>query len=327
VLGTILGVLANLGRDKVTIIASPGLRPLGAWLEQLLAESTGKDGKGIVPVDHETIGTPEVYGPDRLFVYIRLKTEPEQIQDDAVEGLERAGQPVIRISVADLYDLGQEFFRWEFATAVAGAIMGLNPFDQPDVEASKVAAKHLTAQYERTGVLPPESPIIEEQGIRLYADAAYARTLEAAMGHSPSLKNYLAAHLNRLAAGDYFALLAYIEMNSAHEAQLQCIRYIVRATKRVATCLGYGPRYLHSTGQAYKGGPNSGVFLEITCEDAADLPVPGQRYTFGVVKAGQARGDFRVLTERGRRVLRVHLGSDVKTGLMTLKTAIQRASA
>lgn len=326
VLGTILGVLANQGRDKVTIVASPGLAALGAWLEQLLAESTGKGGQGIIPVDREAVGAPEVYGLDRLFVYIRLQTDPQKSQDDAVDILERAGQPVVRISVADLYDLGQEFFRWEFATAVAGAIMGLNPFNQPDVETSKAATKRLTAEYERTGALPPESPILEEQGIRLYADPAYAERLTAVAGNLPSLTNLLRAHLNQLAAGDYFALLAYIEMNAVHEARLQAMRHIVRATRRVATCLGFGPRFLHSTGQAYKGGPNSGVFLQITCEDAADLPVPGQRYTFGVVKAAQARGDFDVLAARGRRLLRVHLGSDVKAGLSTLKAAIERAS-
>ena len=327
VLGTILGVLAKQGRDKVTIIASPGLATLGAWLEQLLAESTGKEGKGIIPIDREAVGAPDVYGLDRLFVYIRLQAAPEKSQDDAVDILERAGQPVVRISVADLYDLGQEFFRWEFATAVAGAIMGLNPFNQPDVEASKVATKHITDEYERAGALPVESPVLEEEGVRLYADPSYVEILAAGMGKSPSLRNYLTAHLNQLAAGDYFALLAYVEMNAAHEARLQCIRHIVRATKRVATCLGFGPRFLHSTGQAYKGGPNSGVFLQITCDDAADLPVPGQRYTFGVVKAAQARGDFHVLAERGRRVLRVHLGSDVTTGLAILKTAMERASA
>ncbi|MDE3042428.1 MAG: bifunctional transaldolase/phosoglucose isomerase [Nitrospirota bacterium] len=326
VLGTILGVLATQGRDKVTIIASPGLAGLGAWLEQLLAESTGKADKGIIPIDREAVGTPEVYGLDRLFVYIRLQAKPEKSQDEAVNRLERAGQPVVRISVADLYDLGQEFFRWEFATAVAGAIMGLNPFNQPDVEASKVATKHFTAEYERTGALPPESPIIEEQGVGLYADPAYAERLTAVAGTRPSLTNYLRAHLNQLAAGNYFALLAYIEMNAAHEARLQAIRHLVRATRRVATCLGFGPRFLHSTGQAYKGGPNSGVFLQITCEDAADFPVPGQRYTFGVVKAAQARGDFDVLAERGRRLLRVHLGSDVTAGLATLKAAMERAS-
>ena len=327
VLGTILGVLANHGRNKVTIVASPGLATLGAWLEQLLAESTGKAGKGIIPVDGEAVGTPEVYGADRVFVYIRLQSEPEPSQDAAVEELERTGQPVVRISVADLYDLGQEFFRWEFATAVAGAIMGLNPFNQPDVEASKVATKHLTDEYEQAGTLSVESPILEEQGIRLYADPAYVEILKAVADTSPSLANYLRAHLNQLAVGDYFAMLAYIEMNVGNEVRLQCIRHSVRATKCVATCLGFGPRFLHSTGQAYKGGPNSGVLLQITCEDAADLPVPGQRYTFGVVKASQARGDFNVLVERGRRVLRVHLGSDVQAGLATLQAAMERASA
>ena len=327
VLGTILGVLARHGRDKLTVISSPGLAALGAWLEQLLAESTGKDGKGIIPVDREAVGPPEVYGVDRVFVYMRLQSAPERNQDAAVEALEQAGQPVVRISMADVYDLGQEFFRWEFATAVAGTIMGLDPFNQPDVEASKVATKQITAAYERTGALPVESPIVEEQGIRLYADPAYVETLKAAAGTLPSLRNYLAAHLNQLAAGEYFALLAYLEMNAAHEARLQSIRRLVRDRKRVATCLGFGPRFLHSTGQAYKGGPNSGVFLQITCDDAADMPVPGQRYTFGVVKAAQARGDFHVLAERGRRVLRVHLGSDVTAGLATLNAAMEPASA
>lgn len=327
VLGTILGVLANHGRDKVTIMASPGLASLGAWLEQLLAESTGKEGKGMIPVDREAVGTSDVYGADRLFVYIRLQSGPDKSQDEAIDRLERAGQPVVRISMADMYDLGQEFFRWEFATAVAGAIMGLNPFNQPDVEASKIATKQLTSEYERTGTLPPESPIVDEQGVALYADPGYGEILAAVAGKLPSLTNYLRAHLNQLAAGDYFALLAYLDMNGAHDAWLQAIRHRVRDTKRVATCLGFGPRFLHSTGQAYKGGPDSGVFLQITCEDAADLPVPGQRYTFGIVKAAQARGDFHVLAERGRRLLRVHLGADVPAGLAILKRAMEQALA
>ena len=327
VLGTILGVLANHGREKVTIIASPGLVSLGAWLEQLLAESTGKDGKGIIPVDREAIGAPEVYGADRLFVYIRLQSGPDKSQDEAIDRLEQAGQPVVRISVADHYDLGQELFRWKFATAVAGAIMGLNPFNQPDVEASKLATKQLTSEYERTGMLPPESPLVDAQGITLYADPVYGEILTAVVGKLPSLTNYLRAHVNQLAAGDYFALLAYLDMNGAHEAWLQAIRHRVRDAKRVATCLGFGPRFLHSTGQAYKGGPDSGVFLQITCENAADLPVPGQRYTFGIVKAAQARGDFQVLAERGRRLLRVHLDADVPAGLAILKRAMEQALA
>ncbi|MGH8694347.1 MAG: hypothetical protein ACREVM_08995, partial [Burkholderiales bacterium] len=315
------------GRDKVTIVASPGLRDLGAWLEQLLAESTGKEGKGLIPVDREHPGPPEVYGHDRLFIYVRLEVAPDPSQDAAIDTLERAGQAVVRISVADIYDLGQEFFRWEIATAVAGSIIGINAFNQPDVEASKVATKRLTAEYERTGSLPAETPILEDSDIKLFTDEGNAASLKKAAGSDQSLVNYLRAHLDRLAAGDYFALLAYIEMNDAHEERLQAMRHAVRDRKRVATCLGFGPRFLHSTGQAYKGGPNSGVFLQITCDDAVDLPVPGQTYTFGVVKAAQARGDFQVLAERNRRALRLHLGADVQAGLVTLQAAMTRALA
>lgn len=327
ILGTTLGVLAKHGRDKVTIVSSPGLASFGAWLEQLLAESTGKAGKGIIPVDRETVGHPAVYGADRVFIYIRLQAAPEKSQDLAINRLERAGHPIVRIAVGDLYDIGQEFFRWEFATAVAGAIMGLNPFDQPDVEASKLATKELTAQYERTGTLPKESPIFEEGGIKLFADPGYAQLLQAAADPTPSLGRYLAAHLDLLATGDYFALLAYLEMDPTHEAELQAIRLRVRDIKHVATCIGFGPRFLHSTGQAYKGGPNTGLFLQITCEDAVDVRVPGQSYTFGLVKAAQARGDFQVLTERGRRLLRVHLGTDVRAGLARLRSAAEQALA
>ena len=327
VLGTILGVLAKSGRDKLTIVASPGLRDLGAWLEQLLAESTGKDGRGLIPVDRERLGSPAVYGEDRLFVYVRLESAPDRSQDEAVDALQCAGQPVVRISVADIYDLGQEFFRWEIATAVAGSIIGIHAFNQPDVEASKVATQGLTTEYEKTGSLPPEAPVLQDSGIKLFTDGDNAASLRKVAGRDQSLVGYLRAHLDRLTAGDYLALLAYIEMNDAHEASLQAIRHAVRDRKRVATCLGFGPRFLHSTGQAYKGGPNSGVFLQITCDDKEDLPVPGQRYTFGVVKAAQARGDFQVLAERNRRALRVHLGADVQAGLSALHVAVVEALA
>ncbi|MBI2679880.1 MAG: bifunctional transaldolase/phosoglucose isomerase [Candidatus Solibacter usitatus] len=315
-LGTVLGVLAQDGRDKVTIVPSPGIYDLGAWLEQLLAESTGKVGKGLIPVDREQLGAPEVYGHDRVFVYLRLSTAPDAEQDKAVERLERAGQPVVRIPVTDPYHLGAEFFRWEFATAVAGAIIGIHAFNQPDVEASKIATKKLTSEYEQTGSLPAEAPFFQAGGVQLFADKSNAETLRNTAG-KPTLDGYLKAHINRLGAGDYLAVLGYIEMNHAHEKALQSMRHAVRNGKRVATCLGFGPRFLHSTGQAYKGGPNSGVFLQITCDDAADLPVPGQKYTFGVVKAAQARGDLQVLEERGRRALRVHL-TDLGTGLKTI---------
>lgn len=325
VLGLVLGAAAKAGRDKVTIITSPGIFDLGAWLEQLLAESTGKQGKGIIPVDREVIGAPEVYGSDRVFAYLRLESAPDLQQDAKVAALEKAGHPVVRIAVADTYDLGQEFFRWEIATAVAGSVLGINAFNQPDVEASKIVTKNLTSEYEKTGSLPAEKPILEDKGVKLFTDDKNASELAKAAGSDKSLFGYLKAHFGRIKAGDYFALLGYIQMNEAHEQQLQAIRHAVRDQKQVATCLGFGPRFLHSTGQAYKGGPNSGVFLQLTCDDAKDLPVPGQKYTFGIVKAAQARGDFQVLVERGRRALRVHLGADLQSGLRTLQAAVKEA--
>ena len=325
ILGNILGVLASEGRDKVTIISSPGIHGLGAWLEQLLAESTGKMGKGLIPVDREPLGPPEVYGGDRVFVYLRLDTGIDAPQEQAVSALEAAGQPVVRISIPDIYGLGQEFFRWEIATAVAGSVMGINSFDQPDVEASKLATQKLTSEFEQTGSLPPEKPILEDGGVQFFADDENASVLAAAAGGEKSLDSFVQAHLGRLSGGDYLALLAYVEMNAAHESSLQEVRKVVRDKTKAATCLGFGPRFLHSTGQAYKGGPNTGVFLQITCDDAADLPVPGQKYTFGVVKAAQARGDFEVLAERKRRALRVHLGPDVQAGLARLSQAVTRA--
>lgn len=323
VLGIILGAAANAGRDKATIITSRGISDLGAWLEQLIAESTGKIGKGIIPVDREHLDSPDVYGNDRVFAYIRLENEPDSDQDAKIAALEKAGHPVVRIVMPDIYNIGAEFFRWEIATAVAGAIIGINPFNQPDVEASKVATRSLTSEYEAKGSLPAEKPILEDSGIRLFTDEKNAADL--AKSGTKSLAGYLKAHLSRIHAGDYFALLGYIQMNDEHEQSLQAMRHTVRDKKKVATCLGFGPRFLHSTGQAYKGGPNSGVFLQITCDDSVELPVPGQNYTFGVVKAAQARGDFQVLAERGRRALRVHLGKDLKSGLAALQAAVDQA--
>jgi len=279
----------------------------------------------LIPVDREAPAAPECYGADRVFVYLRFEPAPSTAQDRAMEAIERAGQPVVRIAVSDVYDLGQEFFRWEIATAVAGSIIGINPFDQPDVEASKIATRKLTDEYEQKGSLPPETPIFTGEGIKLFADERNAAALNTAVADR-SLAGYLKAHLDRLKASDYFALLAYIEMNEAHEQVLQAARHEVRDRKRVATCLGFGPRFLHSTGQAYKGGPNTGVFLQVTCDDAIDLLVPGQKYTFGIVKAAQARGDFAVLAERGRRALRAHLGADLSEGLKSLKIAITEAT-
>ncbi|HTS35643.1 MAG TPA: bifunctional transaldolase/phosoglucose isomerase [Candidatus Solibacter sp.] len=323
-LGVILGTAAVNGRDKVTIITSPAISDLGAWLEQLLAESTGKVGKGIIPVDREHLAAPEAYGDDRVFVYVKLENGANADQDAKVAAIEKAGQPVVRIVMNDIYELGAEFFRWEIATAVAGSIIGINAFNQPDVEASKIATRSLTSEYEKSGSLPAEKPVIEDSGVRLFTDEKNAADLARA-ADGATLSGYLKAHLSRITSDDYFAVLGYIQMNPEHEDTLQAVRHAVRDKKRVATCLGFGPRFLHSTGQAYKGGPNSGVFLQVTCDDSVELPVPGQKYTFGIVKAAQARGDFQVLAERGRRALRVHLGKDLKAGLTTLQAAVQKA--
>ncbi len=316
-LGAVLGTLGRLGRDKVTIIASPAIADLGAWLEQLIAESTGKIGKGLIPVDGEPLGAPGVYGSDRVIAYVRYRPEPDAAQDAAVDQLSISGQPVVHIDVADKYDLGAEFFRWEFATAVAGSVIGINAFNQPDVEASKIETRKLTEAFEKTGQLPAEKPFFEGDGVRVYGDVVVAG--------AKSLTDVLHAHLDRAGAGDYVALLAYVPHNDANAKILEAARVAVRDAKHVATCVGFGPRFLHSTGQAYKGGPNSGVFVQITCDDANDLPNPGRRYTFGVVKAAQAQGDFAVLAERHRRLIRVHIGPDVERGLGALRDAVASA--
>jgi transaldolase/glucose-6-phosphate isomerase len=322
ILGAILGICERRGRDKVTIFASKGLADFGAWLEQLLAESTGKLGKGIVPVDGEPVGAPGVYGNDRLFAYLQLAGDQDAEQERAVAALEAAGSPVVRITVSDRMQLGQEFFRWEMATAVAGSIIGINPFDQPDVEAAKVKTRDLTDAYEKTGALPEERAFFERDGIRLFADP---RNEAALKPHATSLTAALKAHFGRIGRGDYAALLAYIDRSPAHIEVVQHIRRTIRDRTKAATCVGFGPRFQHSTGQAYKGGPNSGVFLQITCDDANDLPVPGQSYTFGIVKAAQARGDYDVLAERGRRALRAHITGNLDAGLAALSRAIEQA--
>ena len=321
-LGAVLGVAATQGRDKATIVASPGAHDFGAWLEQLLAESTGKQGRGIVPVDAEPLAAPALYGDDRLFAYIRLTDAPDPAQDAAMAAFAKAGHPVVRVELANALLLGQAFFLWEFATAVAGSIIGIDPFDQPDVEASKIETKKLTEAFAATGKLPDEAPFATDGDLKFYSDVKNAAALGGAGG---TLDAIVKAHFARLGAGDYAGLLAYIERTPEHIALLQSLRAKIRDARRVATIAEFGPRFLHSTGQAYKGGPNSGVFLQVTADDAADLAVPGERYSFGVVKAAQARGDFDVLAERGRRALRVHVGGDLESGLQRLAKAVAAA--
>ncbi|CEF41951.1 bifunctional protein [transaldolase and glucose-6-phosphate isomerase] [Acetobacter senegalensis] len=320
-LGTILGVAATqFGHDKLTVIATPQIADFGAWLEQLVAESTGKHGKGIIPIDEETLGGPKRYGTDRLFVYLRLAPEHRHEQDEAIATLIDAGQPVVNITLHSKRQIAQEFFRWELATAVAGAFLGIDPFDQPDVEASKVETRKLTDAYNKTGKLPAEQPFAEHGPFAFFADKTNAAALKG-----DSAEAILKAHFDRVKAGDYVALLAYIERDAATREWIQHTRLKIRDAKTVATAAEFGPRFLHSTGQAYKGGPNTGVFLQITADDAHDLPVPGENYSFGVVKAAQARGDFDVLAERGRRALRVHIRGSLKDGLAELAKAVHQA--
>ncbi|MDA8080235.1 MAG: bifunctional transaldolase/phosoglucose isomerase [Actinomycetota bacterium] len=317
VLGAIIGASTVLGRDKLTIVTSPSISDLGAWLSQLLAESTGKDGKGVVPVDDEPLGSPENYGNDRFFVQIRLISETDDEVDRKIDALAKAGHPVCRIDLGDAYDLGREFFRWEFATAVAGSVIGIDPFDQPDVEDAKLITRDLTEKYEATGLLPELPALAKEGNFALFADEANAEVLRSLVAEG-GVREFLSAHFRRTMPGEYTAFLAYIPMSSSNELRLRNMRTMVRDRLKVATCVGFGPRFQHSTGQAYKGGPNTGVFLQITCDDLLDVSVPGHSYTFGLVKEAQARGDLDVLAKKDRRVLRIHISGDLEKGLEDL---------
>lgn len=325
-LGIVMGVAALAGRDKVTLIASPLVGALGAWIEQLLAESTGKEGKGIIPIDGETPSSPDRYAPDRLFVHLR--SSPAAGEDAAlarqVDALRAAGHPIVTIAIDDPHSLGGEFFRWEMASAVAGSLLGIHPFDQPDVEAAKVASRQLTAAFVSAGALPAETPFVSEGELRIFADEGLE---PVEPGGKTGLVDLLSAHFGRMTKGDYCALLAWVAREDRYEAPLQEIRHVIRAAKRAATTLGFGPRYLHSTGQEHKGGPASGLFLQVIGQDENDLQAPGSPCSFGILKTAQARGDFDVLVARGRRVLRVDLGRDVSRGLALLAEAVKRALA
>jgi len=293
VLGTAMGLLHGVGRDKVTILAPPAIESFGLWAEQLIAESTGKEGRGLIPIAGEPIGDPAVYGGDRLFVALRIGDNPEF--DKAVEALEKSDQPVVTLLLDDLYDLGAEFFRWEFAVAVAGASLQIDPFDQPNVQESKDNTKQVLDTWLRDGSLPPPEN----------ASAGEVRAL-----------------VDQAAHGDYVALMAYVTPTDENEQALQELRVAIRDRREVATTLGFGPRFLHSTGQLHKGGPNTGVFLQVTVDDPVDVPIPGQKYTFSVLKRAQALGDLQSLRAHERRVLSVHAGGDLRSALQALTAAV-----
>jgi glucose-6-phosphate isomerase len=320
-LGAILGELAKAGRDKVTLVPSPAVAAFGAWAEQLLAESTGKEGSGLVPIDGEPLGEPAVYGDDRLFVHLRLEEQADGL-DSKLRALEAAGYPVIRLRLTNTYDLGQEFFRWEIATATASAILGINPFDEPNVRESKENTDRVLKQQAQT----QPAPLVQEDGLALYCDDETATALRQAAGDGP-LAAYLAAHLRRARPGDYLALMAYLPPWPEHDEALQAIRLRLRDALRLATTLGYGPRFLHSTGQLHKGGPGKGVFIQLTVDDPEELPIPGEAYGFSTLKQAQAQGDLISLQSKGRRVVRIHLGSDVAAGLRRLKALAEKATS
>lgn len=315
-LGAIMGECAKAGRDKLTVITDPKISSFGLWVEQLLAESTGKDGKGIVPVAGETLGSPSVYGDDRLFVYVAVG-KPDSETEAKLKALEAAGHPVVYRTLTDLYDLGEEFFLWEIATAFAGWRLGINPFDQPNVQESKDATKELLEIFTRDGKLPEQDVLATDAMLTLYADEQTRAELP-----NTSVGEALKAHLQRAGAGDYIAMLNYFEESPEHEAVIQHIRGHLRDATRCATTTGYGPRFLHSTGQLHKGGSAAGVFMQLTAPDIKDLPIPGQPYTFSTLKQAQALGDFRSLSSRGRRAIRIDLGADVLAGLNRLHELI-----
>jgi hypothetical protein len=321
-LGAVMAEAARAGRDKVTFVMSPGIKTFADWAEQLIAESTGKEGKGLIPVAGEELGDPAVYGNDRLFVHCRLATDPDDGVERRLQGLESAGHPVIRIELATKYDLAQEFFRWEIAVATAGSLLGIDAFDQPNVQESKDNTGKLLAQFRSEGRLPEEAPLLKANGVQLYARQS-ARA-------SSTVEDYLSNFLSLARPGDYVALMAYVEPSSTQE-MLERLRMRLRDSLRLATTLGYGPRFLHSTGQLHKGGPNKGLFIQITAEDGKDLAIPGEPYSFSILKQAQAMGDLKSLQDKERRAVRLHLATSTKETLAELiglfENSVKQASS
>jgi hypothetical protein len=315
-LGATMAECALAGRDKLTIVTDEKLASLGLWIEQLIAESTGKEGKGIIPIAGEPLAAPGSYGDDRLFVSISVQSAAENRQ---LKALEAAGHPVVYRQLNDVYDLGAEFFVWEMATAFAGWRLGINPFDQPNVQESKDATKALLEKYKSDGKLPEQAASARDGQLTVYAGG------EAASSSAVSVEEVLRARCATIKPGNYVALLAYLEETPEHSAALQGIRASVRDATKAATTMGYGPRFLHSTGQLHKGGPDSGVFIQITAPDKVDFPIPGEPYTFSILKDAQALGDFQSLLAHGRRAIRVDLGDDVSAGLQKLGQLITEA--
>ncbi|HLG63359.1 MAG TPA: hypothetical protein VKY19_15585 [Ktedonosporobacter sp.] len=335
-LGAIMGTLSKKGRDKVTFAISPEIYSYGYWVEQLIAESTGKEGRGLLPVEGETLSIAEVYGNDRLFVYLRLQDGDNTALDQQIKALQEAGNPVVRIDLKDRYDLGGEFFRWEMATAVAGLFLDINPFDEPNVQESKDNTKRLLTQYQQEHRLPEPQPVITygrvdirdqqatEQGI-VQGNVGIAKLQVQVYGKENGghdLTGYLHNFLSQVRPGDYIALMAYVQPTKETEDALQALRIHLRNTYKIATTVGYGPRFLHSTGQLHKGGANNGVFIQITGDIKQDAAIPGEPYTFGVLKEAQALGDLFSLDSHQRRNIRIHITGDIAQGLQIVEQAL-----
>jgi hypothetical protein len=297
-LGTMLGECAIAGRDKLTLVLDPQIETLGFWIEQLIAESTGKEGKGVLPVSGEPFGHASVYGDDRVFVSMSVGVIGREMSA-ALGALTEPGHPIIHRALRDVYDLGAEFFIWEFATAIAGWRLGINPFDQPNVQEAKDATRELLSEFSESGSLPDDQNIADDDAIR--------------------------AHVKKIKPGDYVAFLNYVEELPDVDRAFQELRTAVRDRTNCATTVGYGPRFLHSTGQLHKGGPATGVFFQIEAKDKVDFLVPGEPYTFSILKQAQALGDFRALVSRGRRVVRIDLGDDLLAGVDHLEHVILNA--
>ena len=316
-LGLFLGVCASMGRDKLTIVASPPVDSLGLWIEQLIAESTGKEGLGVLPVVGQPLGKPSEYGADRVFVWIHTAGFEDAATEAALDALSAAGHPVVEHLLGDVLELGGEFFVWEIATAMCGAFLGINPFDQPNVQESKDNTKRFLEDYTRVGTLPDQPVVAEGDGLKIYAAKASSEAADPVAT--------LRTHLRSVRPGDYVAITQYVPETADHDALLGEIREMVSRSLKVATTTGYGPRFLHSTGQLHKGGGANGVFIQITSEDEKDLQIPDQPFGFSVLKQCQALGDFESLANRDRRALRVHLPANVRNGLVHLRDAIQGA--
>jgi transaldolase/glucose-6-phosphate isomerase len=329
-LGAAMATLAQKGYDKLMLVCSPQIASFANWVEQLVAESTGKEGVGILPIAGATIGKPHDYADDRFIVYLRLD-EADAEQDAALQALWEAGHPVCILNLRDAYDLGGEFLRWEFATAVAGHLLGINPFDEPNVTESKNNTSRLLEVYARQGQLPLSEPYLTEDDVELHIDPHTAEILNTLCEQRnfgvTSLTSLLAAYIGFARSGDYIALMAYLHPTPAYDEQIQNIRRRLRHVTHLAVTVGYGPRFLHSTGQLHKGGPAKGHFLQITVDDPHDLPIPGFDFSFGTLKQAQAGGDQQALMSRERPFIRLHIKGDIMRGLSKITDAIRAAEA